>query len=141
MRVRSATAGTNPVDSLRGTVTLVANNATPSTFTQPFTNILNGRLKTSLFCESNRAAVDTRKRSALRTALAPGMEPLLPAPYWSAIYDYSNVDVTASVPFTAVNARVDGAPGTSARDRPKTWPAGQTTSVEAIHKLPRQGGL
>jgi GH25 family lysozyme M1 (1,4-beta-N-acetylmuramidase) len=137
MRVRSATPGTNPVDSLRGTVTLVANNATPSNFTQPFTNILNGRLKTSLFCESNRAAVDTRKRSALRTALVPGMEPLLPAPYWSAIYDYANVDIAAAASFTAVNARVDGAPGTAARDQAKTWPAGQTTSVEAVHKLPR----
>jgi hypothetical protein len=138
MRVHSLTPGTKAVKSLRGTVTLVANNADPSTFTQPLGPMLNGRLTTSLFCESNRASVDGRRRPALRTAMLPGMEPLVPAPYWSLLYDYVNVDTSGTVKFTAVHARSDGAVGTTAREKTKTWPPGQTTA-ETVHKLPRQG--
>jgi hypothetical protein len=138
MRAHSLTPGTNTVKSLHGTVTLVANNADPSSFTQPLSGILNGRLTTSLFCESNRASVDGRKRSALRTAMLPGTESLLPAPYWSLLYDYVNLDTSGTVKFTAVNARSDGASGTTAREKTKTWPQGKATT-ETVHKLPRQG--
>jgi hypothetical protein len=138
MRVRSMTPGTNAVKSLGGAITLVANNADNTTFGQPFAGFLNGRLKTSLYAESNRAAVDGRKRSALRTALVPGNESLLPAPYWSAVYDYVNVDLPAKASFVAVNARADGGLGTTSREKAKTWPAGQATA-ETVHKLQRQG--
>ena len=138
IRVRSATPGTKAVKSLEGTVTLVANNADPSTFTMPIDSLLTGRLTTSLFCESNRAAVDGRKRSALGTALVPGIESLLPAPCWSQVYDYVNLDVSGTVAVAAVHARSEGALGTTARDGTKTWPPGLTTT-ETVHKLPRQG--
>jgi hypothetical protein len=120
MRVRAAAHQSRRLLRHR---TPVANNAAPSTFTQPFANILNNRLE-------DQPAL----RSALRTALAPGKAPLLPAPYWSAIYDYANVDVTASVPFTAVNARRRRA-GTSAIG-PNL--AGRTDDI-GRSRLPRQG--
>ena len=138
MRVHSLTPGTRAVKSLHGTVTLAANNADPGPFSQPLNGILNGRLTASLFCESNRAATDARKRPGLRTAMVPGMESLLPVPHWSRVYDYVNVDASGMVKVTAANARSDGALGTAAREKTKTWPAGQATA-ETVHKLPRQG--
>jgi glycosyl hydrolase family 25 len=139
MRVRNG-AGAASVKSLRGSIALVANNADPSNLTGTLKAIARGQLTTSLFCESNRATWDARKRAAQRIPDAfPQTQALHPLPQWSFIYDYANADVRGAVKFTGAYSRADGAKGTSSRDFAKAWPSGQNVTSATIHKLARQG--
>jgi len=150
MRVRSVTPGTPAIAALRGTITLVANNADASNLTGSLRTVASGHLTTSLFCESNRAsagggppgggaaALDRRKRvMPLPVVLDVVPDRLLPLPHWSWIYDYCNVGVLGRVLFTAAWARRDGGPGTSAREVVLGGPA--PAPATTIHKVARQG--
>jgi hypothetical protein len=149
MRARASTPGTPAVAALRGTITLVANNADPSNLTGTLQALATGKLTTSLFCESNRAsagagvnpglALDNRQRAALVNTFPALPSRLMPPPHWSWIYDYCNAGIIAPVkPFAAVLSTHDGARGTSARESVTSWPL-LSASGPTIHKLPRQG--
>jgi hypothetical protein len=149
MRVRKVDSGTKPIATLRGTITIEANNADSSNLAGALHSIAAGKLTTSLFCESNRAstgggagagaALDNRKRAALRSMKIAHPDRLMPPPHWSWIYDYCNAAIGSHVKFAAIRARRDGAAGTTARDNIQTWPPNQAATAITIHKLPRQG--
>lgn len=138
MRVRKAQAPQS-VKSLRGTITLEANNADPSDLSGTLKTIANGKLTASLFCESNRASVDKRKRAAQGMVDLPGSAPLQPLPYWSWIYDYCRAAISGPVTLAGVYSRSDGAKGANPREFVKAWPPGQNVTSAVIRKLPRQG--
>lgn len=138
LRVHSADAPSS-IKSLQGAITLQANNADASNLAGTLQNIATGKLVAGLFCESNRATNDARKRATQRTADVPGSEFAKPLPYWASIYDYVNGPLSAATQIAGAFAAAEAPKGAKARDFLKTWPSGPTTSAISLHKQPRQG--